>query len=78
MIENGQEVPLQVTDSVVNTADIAKVTRSGRVFGPVFSEEVEDVLASKKAETPVANLVGTSVCQSGESSKLKTKMMMKF
>ena len=39
MIENGQEVPLPVADSVVNIDDIAKVTRSGRVFGPVFSKE---------------------------------------
>ena len=61
MIENGQEVPLLVANSVVNIADIAKVTRSGRVFDPVFLEEVEDVTASKKAEIPVMNPVSTPV-----------------
>ncbi|KAI5427000.1 hypothetical protein KIW84_032430 [Lathyrus oleraceus] len=72
MIENGQEVPLPVVDSVVNMDDITKVTRSGRVFGSVFQKEVEDVVARKKAEILVANPVSTLVCQSGESSKLKT------
>lgn len=62
MIENGREVPLPVADSVVNIIDIAKVTHSGRVFGPVFSREVEDAIASKKAEIPVENPVSTSVC----------------
>jgi cytochrome c oxidase assembly protein Cox11 len=59
MIENGQEVPLPVTYFVVNITDIAKVTRSGRVFGSVSSKEIEDIAASKKEEIPV----GTSVCQ---------------
>lgn len=49
MIKNGQEVPLPVVDSVVNIANIAKVTRRGRVFSLVFPKEVEDVSASKKA-----------------------------
>ena len=71
MIKNGQEIPLPVVESVVNIVDIAKVTRSGRVFGPVFLKEIEDAAASKKEEIPVENPVSTSVCQSGESSKLK-------
>lgn len=58
---------------MVNIADIAKMTCSGRVFGPVFPKEVEDVVVSKKTEIPVANPVSTSVCQSDESSKLKAK-----
>ena len=36
MVENGQEVPLPMTNYIVNIADIAKVTRRGRVFDPVF------------------------------------------
>ncbi|XP_050895282.1 uncharacterized protein LOC127101895 [Lathyrus oleraceus] len=55
MIENGQEVSFPTTNSVMNITDITKVTRSGRVFGPVFSKGVEDV--SKKVEVPVANPV---------------------
>ncbi|KAI5384540.1 hypothetical protein KIW84_071516 [Lathyrus oleraceus] len=72
MIENGQEVPLPVADSVVNIADIAKVTRSDRVFSLVFLKVVEDVSVGKKAEIPAMNLVNDPMCQSGESSKLKT------
>ena len=71
MIENGQEVPFPVADSMVNIVDISKVTRSGHVFGPVFLKEVEDVVASKIAEIPVMSLIRTLVCQSGESSKLE-------
>ncbi|KAI5403814.1 hypothetical protein KIW84_051099 [Lathyrus oleraceus] len=69
MVENGQEVPLPTTNSVVNIADIAKVTRSGRVFRPVFPKDVEDV--SKKVEVPVVDPVSTPKCQSGESNSLK-------
>ncbi|KAI5436084.1 hypothetical protein KIW84_022506 [Lathyrus oleraceus] len=68
MIENGQEVPLPVAYSVVNITDIAKVTRSSRVFSLVFPKEAEDVSASKKATIPVANPVSTLVCQSGVPS----------
>ncbi|KAI5440505.1 hypothetical protein KIW84_010111 [Lathyrus oleraceus] len=49
MIENDQEVPLPVADSMVNIADIAKVTRSGLVFSSVFPKVVDDVSLSKKA-----------------------------
>ena len=62
MIENGQEVPLPVADSVVNIVDIAKVACSGRVFGPIFPKEVEDVVAIKKEEILVTNHVSTSLC----------------
>ncbi|KAI5416876.1 hypothetical protein KIW84_041758 [Lathyrus oleraceus] len=72
MIENGQEVPLPVADSVVNIIDIMKVTRSGRVFSPVFLKVVEDVSVSKKAKILVVNPVSAPMYQSGESSKLKT------
>ena len=71
MVENGQEVPLPVADSMVNIVDITKVTRSGRVFGLVFPKEVEDVAASKKVEIPMMNPVSVPVCQSGESNKQK-------
>ncbi|KAI5441262.1 hypothetical protein KIW84_010644 [Lathyrus oleraceus] len=55
MVEDGQEVPLPVTNSVVNIADVAKVTRCSRVFSPVFPKIIEDVTTSKKEEIPVAN-----------------------
>ncbi|KAI5422149.1 hypothetical protein KIW84_045565 [Lathyrus oleraceus] len=72
MVENGQEVLLPMTNVVVYIADIAKVTRSGRVFGPIFPKEVvEDVSISKKVDVPTVNPVSAPMCQSGESSKLK-------
>ncbi|KAI5436026.1 hypothetical protein KIW84_022456 [Lathyrus oleraceus] len=71
MIENGQEVPLPVADSVVNIANIAKVTSKGHVFGPVFPKEVEDATTSKNAEIPIMNPISTPMCQSGEYNKLK-------
>ena len=72
MIENGQEVSLPVADSVVNIANIVKVTRSGRVFSPVFPKIVEDVSMGKKAGVHAVNPVSAPMCQSSESSKLKT------
>lgn len=36
MVEKGQEVPLPVANSMVNIADVVKVTCSGRVFSMVF------------------------------------------
>ena len=73
MVENGQEVPLPTTNYVVNIVDITKVTRSGRVFGPIFSKEVvEDVSVGKKMDVPAVNPISAPMCQSGESSKLKS------
>ncbi|KAI5445087.1 hypothetical protein KIW84_013370 [Lathyrus oleraceus] len=72
MIKNGQEVPLPVADSVVNIVYITRVTRSGGVFSQVFPKIVEDVSVGKKAEIPVVDPVSAPMCQSGESSKLKT------
>ena len=69
MLENGQEVLLHMTSSVVSIADVTKATRGGRVFGPVFPKDVEYV--SKKVEVHVANLVSAPRCESGESSSLK-------
>ena len=46
MVENGQEVSLPTTNSVMNIADVTKVTRSGRVFGPVLPKDVKDVSAA--------------------------------
>lgn len=57
MIENDQDFPLAVTNSVVNNADFAKVTYRGRVFSPIFTKIVEDVSVSKKAKIPVVNPV---------------------
>ena len=60
MIENGQEVPLPTTSSVVSIADVTKVTHSGRVFGPVFPKNREELIVGKKAEVPSVDLVGCS------------------
>ncbi|KAI5443626.1 hypothetical protein KIW84_012317 [Lathyrus oleraceus] len=68
---NGQEVLLPMANFVVNIADIAKVTRSGRVFGLVFSKEVEETAVSKKVDVPMVNPISAPMCQSGESSMLK-------
>jgi hypothetical protein len=62
MVDNGQEILLPVENSVVNIADIGKVTRSGRVFGPIFPKEVEEGAVSKKVDVPVVNLIIDPVC----------------
>ena len=72
MIEGGQEVLLPTTSSVVSIADVTKVTRSGRVFGPVFPKDVEDSTVGKKVEVPAVDPVSAPKHQSGESSNLKT------
>ncbi|KAI5438116.1 hypothetical protein KIW84_024020 [Lathyrus oleraceus] len=72
MLENGQEVLLPTTNSIVNIVDIAKVTRSGRVFEPVFLKEViEDVSVGKKVDVSAVKSVSAPKCQYGESSSLK-------
>ena len=71
MMKNGQEVPLPTTSSVVSIADVTKVTRSGRVFGPVVPESKEEMIVGKKAKVPSVNPVGCSKDKSGESNNLK-------
>ena len=71
MLENGQEVPLPTTSSVVSITDVTKVTCSGRVFRPVFPKNVEDISVNKKVEVPAVDPTSTPKCQSGESSNLK-------
>ncbi|KAI5390428.1 hypothetical protein KIW84_075664 [Lathyrus oleraceus] len=71
MIDNGQEVPLPTTNSVVSIADVTKVTHSGRVFGPVFPKNVEDIYVSKKVDAHVVDSASSPKCQSGESIGLK-------
>ncbi|KAI5436308.1 hypothetical protein KIW84_022687 [Lathyrus oleraceus] len=64
MVENGQDVPLPATNYFVNIADIAKVTHSGRVFGPVFPKEVtKDVFVGKKAEVPAVNPISAPMLE---------------
>ncbi|XP_050909402.1 uncharacterized protein LOC127123202 [Lathyrus oleraceus] len=73
MVENGQEVSLPTTNSIVNIADITKVTPNGRVFGPVFLKEViEDVSVGKKVDIPTISPFSAPMCQYGESNKLKS------
>lgn len=71
MIENGQEIPFPIVDSVVSVVDIVKVTRSGRVFNSVFLKIVEDVSVGEKEEVPTVDPISVTPCQSGESSGLK-------
>lgn len=71
MIENGKEVPLPATNSMVRIADVVKVTRNCRVIGLVSLKIVEDVLVGKKEEVPTVDPVSGTTCQSGESSGLK-------
>ncbi|XP_050897690.1 uncharacterized protein LOC127104546 [Lathyrus oleraceus] len=75
MIKDGQKVPLSATYLVVRIADIFTVTRSGRVFIPVFPKAVENIVVRKKAEVvvPLYDPVNTPIGQSGESSGLKNK-----
>ncbi|KAI5437067.1 hypothetical protein KIW84_023257 [Lathyrus oleraceus] len=65
---NGQEAPLPTTSPVVSIADVTKVTRSGRVFGPVVPESKEEMIVGKKLEIPNVEPVGCSKDKSGESS----------
>ena len=55
----------------MSIADVTKVTRSGRVFGPVFLKNMEDLSVSKKVDLPVLESVSAPRCQSGELSGLK-------
>ncbi|KAI5394634.1 hypothetical protein KIW84_061319 [Lathyrus oleraceus] len=71
MMKDGQEVPLPTTSSVVSIVDVTKVTRSGRVFGPMFPKDKEESVVSKKVEMPVEDSVGFSKGKSGESINLK-------
>ncbi|KAI5415782.1 hypothetical protein KIW84_040993 [Lathyrus oleraceus] len=71
MIEGGQEVLLPTTIFVVSIADVTKVTRSGRVFGPVLPKDKEESVVSKNVEVPVADPVVASKGKSGESINLK-------
>ncbi|KAI5408849.1 hypothetical protein KIW84_054612 [Lathyrus oleraceus] len=68
---DGQEVPLPTTSSIVSIVDVTKVTRSGRVFGPVFPKDKEESVVSKKVEVHIEDPVGFSKGKSGESSNLK-------
>ncbi|KAI5438373.1 hypothetical protein KIW84_024207 [Lathyrus oleraceus] len=71
MLENGQEVPLPMTNSFVSITDVTKLTRNSRVFGSVFPKNMEDVSVNKKVDIPVVESVSAPRCQSGESSGLK-------
>ncbi|KAI5395580.1 hypothetical protein KIW84_061942 [Lathyrus oleraceus] len=72
MVKDGKEVPLPITKSIMSIADVTKVTRSGREFGPVFPKNMEESTVSKKVQVPAADPVSVAKRQSGESSNLKT------
>lgn len=71
----GERFLFPVATSVVSIVDVDKVTLSGRVFSPVFSKAVENVIVGKKAEVviPLLDSVNTPNYQSGESNSLKNK-----
>jgi hypothetical protein len=56
---------------MVSIVDVTKVTRSGRVFGPVFPKDKEESAVSKEVEMPAVDPVSASKCKSGEPSNLK-------
>ncbi|KAI5409968.1 hypothetical protein KIW84_055435 [Lathyrus oleraceus] len=60
-----------MTSSVVSIADVIKVTRNGRVCGPMFPENKEELIIGKNAKVPNVDPVGCSKDKSGESSNLK-------
>ncbi|XP_058733755.1 uncharacterized protein LOC131605416, partial [Vicia villosa] len=63
MIKDGQEVPLPTLSSVVNIADVSRVTRSGRVYTPLPPKQpVAPTTGQNPVVTPVGN-PGNS-CQS--------------
>lgn len=62
MLKNGQEVPLPTTSSVVSIVDVTKVMSGGRVFGPFFPKNVEDLSVSKKVDVPVVEFVSILRC----------------
>lgn len=70
MLENGPEVPLPTTSSVVSIVDVTKVTRNSRVCGSVFPTNLADCSVGKKVEVPARDPVSAPKCQSGESSGL--------
>ncbi|KAI5445534.1 hypothetical protein KIW84_013677 [Lathyrus oleraceus] len=71
MMKDGQEVPLPTTSSIVSITDVTKVTRSGRVFEPVFPKDKEESVVSKNVEVPDVDPISASKGKSGESSILK-------
>lgn len=64
MIENEQEALLSAKKLVVSIADVVKVTHSGRVFGPISTKVMEDIVVGKKGDVPVVSLVNAPTCQS--------------
>src|SRR4051812_32372227 len=62
MIKNGQEVPLPTLSSVVNIADVSRVTRSGRVYTPLPPKQpVAPAAGQNPVNTPVGNPEETPV-----------------
>ncbi|KAI5443730.1 hypothetical protein KIW84_012398 [Lathyrus oleraceus] len=50
---------------MVSIADVLKETRSGRVFSPISSKVMEEVLVGKNVEVHVVDPVSAPTCQSG-------------
>src|SRR4051812_33682914 len=62
MIKNGQEVPIPTLSSVINIADVSRVTRSGRVYTPLPSNQpVAPATRKNPVDTPVGNPVETPI-----------------
>ena len=60
-----------MTNSVVSIADVTKVTRTGRAFGPGFPKDKEESTVGNKMEVPAVDPTSASKCQSIESNNLK-------
>lgn len=67
MLGDGEEVLIHSFSSIVNTADVSGVSRSGRVFASATPKRTEHASMGKKTQ------VETPVVQSGQSSGVNQK-----
>lgn len=56
---------------MVSITNKVRVTRSGRVFNPIFPKDVEGAPVGKKAKVPTVDPISAPFFQYGESSRLK-------
>ena len=71
MIEEGREVPLP---SIVNIADISRVTRSERIFNIVVREPVKEKAPQKDtSDQPMGQPSGGPIKENDEMLKLIQK-----
>src|ERR1051325_5226900 len=62
MMENGKEVPIPTLSSVVNIAEVSRVTRSGRVHTPLPPKQpIAPTSRQSPIDVPVVNPVGIPI-----------------